>query len=125
MIARAAAAIAQAGKAIRALIIAAHVVRADETPIRVGRARRPQAVPAGRLHPAADLPLPRRRGMETFRVFVFPDMDGVVGAHDCCQDVVVSGGRSGLLTRCVLAGFGLLRSQVGGNPVNRSVRAST
>jgi hypothetical protein len=36
MIARAAAAVAGANKAIRALIILAHVISADETPIRVG-----------------------------------------------------------------------------------------
>ena len=36
MLARAAAAVAGANKAIRALIILAHVISADETPIRVG-----------------------------------------------------------------------------------------
>ncbi len=36
MIARAAAAVAEANKAIRCLIILAHVISADETPIRVG-----------------------------------------------------------------------------------------
>jgi transposase len=36
MIARAAAAVAQANRAIRALIILAHVICADETPIRAG-----------------------------------------------------------------------------------------
>jgi hypothetical protein len=41
MIARAAAAVAQANTAIRALIILAHVVSADETPIRVGPAPGP------------------------------------------------------------------------------------
>jgi transposase len=41
MIARAAAAVAQANQAIRCLIILAHVISADETPIRVGPGRRP------------------------------------------------------------------------------------
>jgi Transposase IS66 family len=56
MIARAAAAVAQANAAIRCLIILAHVVSADETPIRAGPGPKdPQALPAGRLHAPAHL----------------------------------------------------------------------
>lgn len=61
MIARAAAAVARANKLIHALIILAHVICADETPIRVGPGSKdPQTLPAGRLHRAADLLLPGR-----------------------------------------------------------------
>ena len=58
MIARAAAAVAGANKAIRALIILAHVISADETPIRVGpgpRTRKGSCGCGADLAGAADL----------------------------------------------------------------------
>ena len=68
MIARAAAAVAEANKAIRCLIILAHVVSADETPIRVGPGPKSRkTLPADRLHQPAHLLLPGRPEHEDLR----------------------------------------------------------
>src|SRR5260370_21904616 len=82
MIARAAAAVAEANKAIRCLIILAHVICADETPIRVGpgpKTRKRYLLGAcTRLLTCYFL---GDRSMDTFESFVFPDLSGVI-AHD-------------------------------------------
>ena len=87
MLARAAAAVADANKAIRALIILAHVVCADETPIRVGPGPRSRKryllVACTRL---LTYYLLGDRSMETFKAFVLPDMDGTVVVHDRYQN---------------------------------------
>jgi len=87
MIRRAAAAVAGANKLIRALIILAHVVSADETPIRVGPGpktrKRYLLVACTRLLTYYFL---GDRSMKTFRAFVFPDMDGTVVVHDRYQN---------------------------------------
>ncbi len=87
MMRRAAAATAPANKAIRALIILAHVISADETPIRVGpgpRTRKKYLLVActGLL---TCYFLGDRPG-KTFAAFVFPDCDGVVVVHDRYQN---------------------------------------
>src|SRR5260221_4884742 len=75
MIARAAAAVAQANQAIRALIILAHVISADETPIRVGPGpktrKRYLLVACTNLLTYYFL---GDRSMKTFTAFVLPDM---------------------------------------------------
>jgi transposase len=87
MIARAAAAAAGANKAIRALIILAHVISADETPIRVGPG--PKTRKKYLLVACTSLLtyyfLGDRSG-KTFAAFVFPDCDGVVVVHDRYQN---------------------------------------
>ena len=87
MLARAAAAVADANKAIRALIILAHVVCADETPIRVGPGPRSRKryllVACTRL---LTYYLLGDRSMETFKAFVLPDLDGTVVVHDRYQN---------------------------------------
>jgi len=87
MIARAAAAVAQANQAIRALIILAHVIYADETPIRVGPGpktrKRYLLVACTRLLTNYFL---GDRSMATFGAFVFPDLAGVVVVHDRYQN---------------------------------------
>ncbi|HEY3036411.1 MAG TPA: IS66 family transposase, partial [Streptosporangiaceae bacterium] len=87
MIARAAAAVAEANKTIRALIILAHVVCADETPIRVGPG--PKTRKRYLLVACTSLLtyyfLGDRSG-KTFAAFVFPDMDGAVIVHDRYQN---------------------------------------
>ena len=87
MLARAAAAVADANKLIRALIILAHVVCADETPIRVGPGpksrKRYLLVACTRL---LTYYLLGDRSMETFKAFVLPDMDGTVVVHDRYQN---------------------------------------
>jgi transposase len=87
MIARAAAAVAQANRAIRALIILAHVICAGETPIRVG----PGPKTRKRYLLAACTRLLTYyflgdRSLETFAAFVFPDLAGVVVVHDRYQN---------------------------------------
>ncbi len=67
MLARAAKAVRGVNMLIRALVITAAVLSADETPIRVGPAEDPQEVPAGRLHEPADLLLPGRPVHEDVR----------------------------------------------------------
>jgi transposase len=87
MIARAAAAVAQANKLIRCLIIAAHVISADETPIRVGPGpktrKRYLLVACTSLLTYYFL---GDRSAKTFAAFVFPDMDGAVVVHDRYQN---------------------------------------
>jgi transposase len=86
MLARAAAAVADANKAIRALIILAHVVCADETPLRVGPGpksrKRYLLVACTNLLTYYFL---GDRSMATFRAFVLPDMTGVI-VHDRYQN---------------------------------------
>ena len=87
MIARAAAAVAQANTLIRALIILAHVVCADETPIRAGLGpktrKRYLLVACTRLLTYYFL---GDRSLATFGAFVFPDLSGVVVVHDRYQN---------------------------------------
>ena len=87
MIARAALAVAAANKAIRALIILAHVVCADETPVRVGPGpktrKRYLLVACTRLLTYYFL---GDRSLATFGAFVFPDLAGVVVVHDRYQN---------------------------------------
>ena len=87
IIARAAAAVAQANQAIRALIILAHVICADETPIRVGPGpktrKRYLLVACTRLLTYYFL---GDRSLATFGAFVFPDLAGVVVVHDRYQN---------------------------------------
>ena len=87
MLARAAAAVAGTNRLIRALIILAHVICADETPIRVGpgpKARkRYLLVACTRLLTYYFL---GNRSLATFAAFVFPDLAGVVVVHDRYQN---------------------------------------
>lgn len=87
MIKRAAAAVAEANKLTRALIILAHVVCADETPIRVGPGpktrKRYLLVACTRLLTYYML---GDRSLKTFAAFVLPDLDGVVVVHDRYQN---------------------------------------
>jgi hypothetical protein len=87
MIARAAAAVAAANKAIRCLIILAHVISADETPIRAGPGpksrKRYLLVACTSLLTCYFL---GDRSMKTFAAFVLPDMDGAVVVHDRYQN---------------------------------------
>jgi len=87
MIARAAAAVAAANKLIRALIILAHVVSADETPIRVGPG--PKTRKKYLLVACTNLLtyyfLGDRSG-RTFAAFVLPDLAGTVVVHDRYQN---------------------------------------
>jgi len=87
MIERAAVAVAGANKTIRALIILAHVVSADETPIRVGPGpktrKRYLLVACTNLLTYYFL---GDRSMRTFNAFVLPDMAGTVVVHDRYQN---------------------------------------
>jgi transposase len=87
MIARAAAAVAQANRVIRCLIILARVISADETPIRAGPG------PKTRKHyllvactSLLTYYFLGDRSMTTFAAFVLPDMDGAVVVHDRYQN---------------------------------------
>ena len=87
MISRAAAAVAEANRAIRCLIILAHVVSADETPIRA----RPGPKARKRYLLVACTSLLTYyflgdRSLKTFAAFVFPDMGGAVVVHDRYQN---------------------------------------
>ena len=87
MIARAAGAVAAANKLIRALIILAHVISADETPIRVGpgpKTRKKQLLVA--CTNLLTYYFLGDRSMETFAAFVFPDLSGAVVVHDRYQN---------------------------------------
>ena len=87
MIARAAAAVAGANAAIRCLIILAHVVSADETPIRAGPG--PKARKRCLLVACTHLLtyyFPGDRSLKTFEAFVLPDMGGTVVVHDRYQN---------------------------------------
>ena len=87
MIARAAAAVAQANRAIRALIILAHVISAGETPIRVGPGpksrKRYLLVACTNLLTYYFL---GDRSLKTFTAFVLPDLSGTVVVHDRYQN---------------------------------------
>jgi transposase len=87
MIARAAAAVAESNRAIRCLIILAHVICADETPIRVGpgpkTCKKYLLVACTRLLTYYFL---GDRSMKTFAAFVLPDMGGAVVVHDRYQN---------------------------------------
>ena len=87
MIGRAGHAVADANKAIRALIILAHVVSADETPIRVGPGPKTRKkyllVACTRLLTYYFL---GDRSLATFQAFVFPDLSGAVVVHDRYQN---------------------------------------
>lgn len=87
MIGRAAAAVAGANTAIRCLIILAHVISADETPIRVGPGpktrKRYLLVACTNLLTCYFL---GDRSMKTFEAFVLPDMAGAVAVHDRYQN---------------------------------------
>ena len=87
MIARAAAAVAEANKTIRALIILVHVVSADETPIRADPG--PKARKRYLLVACTSLLtyyFLGDRSMKTFEAFVLPDMAGSVVVHDRYQN---------------------------------------
>jgi transposase len=87
MLARAAAAVADTNKLIRALIILAHVACAAETPIRVGPGpksrKRYLLVACTRLYTYYLL---GDRTAETFAASVLPDLDGAVVVHDRYQN---------------------------------------
>jgi transposase len=87
MIARAAAAVAEPDKAIRCLIILAHVISADETPIRAGPGpktrKRYLLVACTNLLTYYFL---GDRSMKTFNAFVLPDLSGTVVVHDRYQN---------------------------------------
>jgi transposase len=87
MIARAAAAVAEANRAIRCLIILAHVISADETPVRAGpgpKARKRYLLVAC-THPLTYHFL-GDRSLKTFTAFVLPDIEGTVVVHDWYQN---------------------------------------
>jgi transposase len=83
MIARAAKAVRGANMLIRALVITARVLSADETPIRVGPGPKTRKkyllVACTSLLTYFHL---GDRSMETFDAFVFPDLSGAVIVHD-------------------------------------------
>ena len=86
MLARAAAAVKHANQLIRALIITASVICADETPIRVGPG--PKTRKRYLLAACANLLtyyFLGDRSLATFEAFVFPDLTGVV-VHDRYQN---------------------------------------
>jgi hypothetical protein len=87
MIGRAAAAVAQANAAIRCLIVLAHVVCADETPIRVGPGpkSRKRYLLVACTHLLTYYFL-GDRSLTTFNAFVLPDMGGAVVVHDRYQN---------------------------------------
>ncbi|MGH3124514.1 MAG: IS66 family transposase [Streptosporangiaceae bacterium] len=87
MLRRAAAAVAGANTLIRCLIILAHVVSADETPIRVGpgpRTRKRYLMVA--CTSLLTYYFLGGRSMKTFAAFVLPDMAGTVIVHDRYQN---------------------------------------
>jgi hypothetical protein len=87
MISRAAAAVADANRAIRCLIILAHVISADETPIRAGPG--PKSRKKYLLVACTSLLTHYflgDRSLKTFAAFVLPDMDGAVIVHDRYQN---------------------------------------
>jgi transposase len=87
MLARAAAAVKQANQLIRALIILAQVVCADETPIRVGPGpktrKRYLLVVCTNLLTYYFL---GDRSLASFEAFVFPDLAGTIVVHDRYQN---------------------------------------
>jgi hypothetical protein len=86
MLARAAAAVRQVNALIRTLIILAHVLCADETPIRVGPGpkSRKRYLLVARTRLLTHYLL-GDRSMATFAAFVLPDLTGVV-VHDRYQN---------------------------------------
>jgi hypothetical protein len=87
MIARAAIAVRAVNMLIRALVITAGVISADETPIRVGPG--PKAKKRYLLVACTNLLtyfFLGGRSMETFDCFVFPDLSGSVIVHDRYQN---------------------------------------
>ena len=84
LIGRAAAAVAEVNQIIRTLICLAHVVAADETPIRVGpaRAKKHLLVACTELYTWYLL---GDRDLDTFKAFVLPDLTGVI-VHDRYQN---------------------------------------
>jgi transposase len=87
MIARAAKAVCGAGMLIRALVITAAVLCADETPLRVGPGPKTRKkyllVACTNLLTCYFL---GDRSMKTFDAFVFPDLSGTVLVHDRYQN---------------------------------------
>jgi hypothetical protein len=87
MLARAAAAVRHANQLIRALIILARVVCADETPIRVGPG--PKTRKRYLLVACTNLLIYYflgDRSLASFEAFVFPDLAGAVVVHDRYQN---------------------------------------
>jgi transposase len=87
MIERADAAVAGANTAIRALIILAHVISADETPLRAGpgpKARKKYLMVA--CTNLLTYYFLGDRSMTTFEAFVLPDLSGTVVVHDRYQN---------------------------------------
>ena len=84
LIARAAAGVAESNRIIRTLITLAHVVSCDETPIRVG-ARRVKKYLLVACTGLYTWYLLGDRSLDTFEVFVLPDLTGVV-VHDRYQN---------------------------------------
>jgi hypothetical protein len=87
MIARAAKAVRWAGMLIRALVITAAVLSADETPLRVGpgpKSRKKYLLVA--CTSLLTCYFLGDRSMRTFDAFVFPDLSGTVLVHDRYQN---------------------------------------
>jgi hypothetical protein len=84
LIGRAAAAVAETNRMIRTLITLAHVVSCDETPIRVGsrKVKKHLLVACTQIYTWYLL---GDRSLDTFEVFVLPDLTGVV-VHDRYQN---------------------------------------
>jgi transposase len=89
LLARAAAAVRDANRLIRALIILARVICADETPIRVGpgpRTRKKYLLVA--CTNLVTYYFLGERTLASFEAFVFPDLTGAVVVHDRYQNYV-------------------------------------
>jgi hypothetical protein len=87
MLARAAAAVRDANRLIRALIILARVICADETPVRVGpgpRTRKKYLLVA--CTSLLTYYFLGERSLASFEAFVFPDLTGAVVVHDRYQN---------------------------------------
>jgi hypothetical protein len=84
LIARAAAAVAEANAAIRALLTLAHVVSCDETPLRVGVRKMNKYLLVAATH-LYTWYLLGDRSLATFEVFILPDLTGVI-VHDRYQN---------------------------------------
>lgn len=84
LLARGAAAVAETNRMIRTLITLAHVVSCDETPIRVGgrKVKKHLLVACTKIYTWYLL---GDRSLDTFEVFVLPDLTGVV-VHDRYQN---------------------------------------
>jgi transposase len=104
MIARAAKAVRAVNMLIRALVITASVLCADETPVRVGPG--PETRKKYLLVACTSLLtyfFPGDRSMKTFDAFVFPDLSGTVLVHDRYQNYdAIPGVLHQLCTRHVL-----------------------